>query len=71
MGDTPIGSYATTHAPQADAYRHHTEATGNGWNPHRHIIFEDYPFDEKQRLGKHIDLYHADEQIGLQQTYDS
>lgn len=51
-------SYMAGHSPQADATKHHGPKILKGWLPHLHVIMEDMPFEEKQTLGKHMDLFH-------------
>jgi len=46
------------HAPQGDAAPFHGKSSLKGRLPHSHLILEDMPFDDKQRLGKHIELFH-------------
>lgn len=56
-----ITSFVSGHAPQADAVKYHPQRILKGWLPHMHVVAEDMEFDDKQALGKHMELYHAPE----------
>lgn len=54
-----VTSFVAGHSPQADAAKFHGPRLLKGWLPHMHMVSEDMPFEDKQALGKHMDLFHG------------
>jgi len=52
-------SVVASHQPHAGTGKFHDRKLQKGHLPHSHVISDDMTFDEKQRLGNHMDVYHS------------